>query len=511
MKSPIVLFLIFVIVSGFSLAGVTVFVFAQEPASFSDDFSTDSSTWQYLGSAHRDPTNQYVVLTTSSNDQTGVAFFRAPIQDSFIVNFSYKGSGDGFLFFFYKQKYPSTIEWEESYGDNGVAGGRLGFNTQSIIPGYGIEFDGLANIAYEFDNIVGGQPNPSADPSDHHMALIKDFTGDHLAYVNDQRIYDNVWHQVSVAVQGSSVTVYLDQVLALRWSGVLDRTYDGFGFSGSNGQCEASWHLIDNFSIATRNLQQPSLSTSCKGSATQSSFNVKINGYLTLNDTGISDAPILLSYSVTGGKSWQDLTLVNTDSNGSYSAVWFPSATGNYLIKAVYEGNENCLGTVNIVNFAMELHAEQSVFSVTSNSTLSELSFNSATKELSFSVSGENGTTGYVTTSIPKTLISDISDLKVLLDGNQISYQKESQDSCWLLSFTYHHSAHSVVINLNAPAAPTVAPSATSPPQNQTSSESWIPYVAAVVTVAAALTIIALVIGTRRAKSQQYYSRKNAT
>ena len=135
MKSLIAVFLISVIVGGFTLTGVTVFVFAQEPAipapaeptqdlqSFSDDFSTDLGSWQYLGSAHRDQTNQHLVLTTSSNDQTGVAFFRAPIQDSFIANFSYKGSGDGFLFFFYKQKYPSTIDWGESYGDNGVAGG----------------------------------------------------------------------------------------------------------------------------------------------------------------------------------------------------------------------------------------------------------------------------------------------------------------------------------------------------------------------------------------------------
>jgi hypothetical protein len=88
----------------------------QSLPSYSDDFSVDSGAWQYLGSAYRDPTNQNLVLTTSSNDQTGVAFFRTPIQDAFTASFSYKGSGDGFLFFFYKQNYPSTIDWEKSYG-----------------------------------------------------------------------------------------------------------------------------------------------------------------------------------------------------------------------------------------------------------------------------------------------------------------------------------------------------------------------------------------------------------
>jgi hypothetical protein len=47
---------------------------AEAETVFTDDFSTDSGAWQYLGSAYRDQTNQYLVLTTSSNDQTGLPF-----------------------------------------------------------------------------------------------------------------------------------------------------------------------------------------------------------------------------------------------------------------------------------------------------------------------------------------------------------------------------------------------------------------------------------------------------
>jgi hypothetical protein len=102
--------------------------------------------------------------------------------------------------------------------------------------------------------------------------------------------------------------------------------------------------MIDDFSITTQNLQKPSLTISVQTSTSYSGFNVQIDGYLTLNGTSVSDAPILLSYSVTGGKSWEDLTLIYTDSDESYSATWQPSVTGNYLVKAIYEGDANTLG-----------------------------------------------------------------------------------------------------------------------------------------------------------------------
>ena len=92
----------------------------------------------------------------------------------------------------------------------------------------------------------------------------------------------------------------------------------------------------------------------------------------------------------------------------------------------------------------------QSFFSIDSNSTLSELSFDSATKQLTFTVNGSSGTTGYVDVYIPKTLINDVSNLKVLLDGNTLPYSSQSIGDSWLVSFTYHHSTHQVTMNLNA-------------------------------------------------------------
>jgi hypothetical protein len=146
---------------------------------------------------------------------------------------------------------------------------------------------------------------------------------------------------------------------------------------------------------------------------------VQINGDLTSNGAGIQNAPVLLSYSVTNGASWQDLTSVHTGSDGSYSALWFPAATGDYMLKAVYQGDINYLGASKIVNFSIVPCTEQNVFSVTSNSTLSAFSFDSTAKELSFDVSGSNATTGYVNVYIPKSLINDVSNLKIYLDNNK--------------------------------------------------------------------------------------------
>ncbi len=388
----------------------------QSRGSFSDDFSSDSGAWQYLGSAYRDPANQYLVLTTSVNEQAGVAIFKSPIQGPFTANFRYKvggGSfqGDGFTMFFYKANY-STVNSDYS-------GNHLGFNSFSMIPGYGIEFDGWQNIPWDFQQVAGSQPNTPGDPSADHIALIQDYTGNHLAYVNDSRVADNNWHSVSVDVQASSVTVSVDQAVVLQWSGTLNRTYDGFGFSGATGGVGSNWHIIDDVSITSQNLQTPILTASCLSQGSQSSFNVyKINGSLTFNGAGVAGVPILLSYSVTGGESWQDLTLVYTGSDGSYSALWLPTVTGNYQLKATFQGDENYLGTSDIINFAIEPGADQSVFSVTSNSTVTALFFDSANNELSFNVSGLAGTRGYVDVCIPKSLLNDTSALKVYLDGN---------------------------------------------------------------------------------------------
>ncbi|MEM2129704.1 MAG: LamG domain-containing protein [Candidatus Bathyarchaeia archaeon] len=279
--------------------------------------------------------------------------------------------------------------------------------------------------------------------------------------INDLTL--NQWHFVVGTYDGFVAKLYIDGQLKASRQGsytilhdntplcisreITQPVYDGF-----NGIIDEvriyNRALSDQEIKALSTFQQPTLTVSCKSSASYTGFKVEVKGSLIFNGTGLSGEPVLLSYSVTSGKSWEDLTLVTTRSDGSYSAVWMPSVTGNYLLKAVWEGNENYSGTSTIINFAVTPVAEQSVFSVTSNSTISEFSFNSTNREISFRVSGESGTMGYVNVYIPKSLIGDTSLLKVYLDGAQIEYTVESQADSWLLFFSYQHSTHIVTISL---------------------------------------------------------------
>lgn len=147
-------------------------------------------------------------------------------------------------------------------------------------------------------------------------------------------------------------------------------------------------------------------------------------------------------------------TKAQTSADGSYSAVWIPDATGTYIVKATwmpypaYQKGES-LRMLSVKNFD-----DPNVFAVSSNSTLSVLAFNSESRELRFAVMGENGTTGFVEVTIGKSLVANVADLKVYLDGNSLDYSAQSTEDSWVLYFTYTHSAHSVTVNLGAASSP---------------------------------------------------------
>jgi hypothetical protein len=247
----------------------------------------------------------------------------------------------------------------------------------------------------------------------------------------------------------------------------------------------------------TANPNATTLIVSCISSTSYSGFNVAIKGNLVRNGTALSNAPVLLSYSINGGKSYQDLTLVNTAYDGSFSASWMPSVTGNYLVKATFEEDTNFSGASTIVNLAVMQHDQQNIFSVSSNSSVSSLSFNSTSNELSFTVTGDSGTFGVADVFIAKDLVHDASSIKVYLDDNNLNCNVLSVEDAWLLHFTYSHSSHKVVVNINSAIN-----------QTNDSSENWLIFAAFTLIAVALIAGTFLVLKIRKTKQVTVRSEK---
>ena len=236
------------------------------------------------------------------------------------------------------------------------------------------------------------------------------------------------------------------------------------------------------------NKTKSALEFSSKSSASYSTFTAQIRGGLTSNGVGVAHVPILISYSVTGGSTWMDLTMVNTDDHGTFSATWMPQATGDYLIQATWNGNATFAKTSTMIDFAMTPFEQESIFSLTSNSTVSQLAFNSNSSQLSFSVSGPSGTSGYVYVYIPKSLMQDTSNLQVFLDQTQLVPTIQSDGDSWLVYFTYTHSSHDVTVDLTGGAT-------------LGTTDNSLLFYAIPVTVVIVIAVVALVVLRRRKKA----------
>jgi hypothetical protein len=289
----------------------------------------------------------------------------------------------------------------------------------------------------------------------HHANIMATYSPDTVLISNINTEFPDSYYALLNTTSDSIVETYQGNIQAE--FGDNTPTFDGLNFilgSEAIGSGAPTFiYILTNLTPLPANLPNPSITVSCQTYTSESNFKVEIRGNLTMNETGLTNVPILLSYSVDDGKAWNELTTVATNDNGSFFAVWFPNVSGSYLLKAEWAGDANYSDASTVVNFAVTPSGEQTVFSVTSNSTISSLAFNSTSEELYFTVSGPSGTTGYTDVYVPKSMITNVSSLKIFLDGNLTSYNVEPNGDSWLVTFTYHHSVHNVIINLKSQAS----------------------------------------------------------
>ncbi len=193
----------------------------------------------------------------------------------------------------------------------------------------------------------------------------------------------------------------------------------------------------------------PTLDLRCTTGADSSNPKVQVSGTLSYNKTGIPNAPIYIGFSADFGGNWENTTLVPTRSDGTFAAVWFaPNATGNYVLDAHWSGNDTLHWLDAKVNLTLTLDASGNLYSVASNSTLSDLNYDSTTQILSFTTNGTSATTGYLYASLPKALVSDVSALQVKMDEQPIAFSSEDQDGVWVISLVYTQSEHAFVLQI---------------------------------------------------------------
>jgi hypothetical protein len=197
------------------------------------------------------------------------------------------------------------------------------------------------------------------------------------------------------------------------------------------------------------NLPTPIIDLTCKGQITDSGSRVQMNGQVTLNGNTISNTAVSIAYSIDNGGSWRDLTMVTTESDGTYSVDWRPDVSGYYLIRATCDETLAMNSASKTVSLALTRDEEQhSVFTVNSNSTITQFAFDSTSGKLSFVATGPSGSTGYVEIYIPKSILSDISKLSATIDGHETTFDSENQADAWLITFSYTHSSHTIIMSI---------------------------------------------------------------
>jgi hypothetical protein len=279
-------------------------------------------------------------------------------------------------------------------------------------------------------------------------------------------IYDSMpsYHKqtLKLSYYGGTYTLTVDGIEVASMPSQLRPDTIGFGHPpayylpfGSN-QVDIGPDRWSSFQIdAVQVLEQSRIEVSTSVTNTQLGLTVDFNGVLTTT-TGepVQGKSVIFSYQVPGVSAWNAITSVTTNVAGAFSGSWLPTATGNFIMKAEWQGDDSYSGASDARNISVTRPTGQSLVFVESNSTLSSLSFNSSANEVSFTVSGPTGTAGYVRFLVSKTLMGNLTEFKAYMDGNETTFTVTEQGDMMVLYFEYHHSSHAFTISQSASPIP---------------------------------------------------------
>ncbi|MDF2959460.1 MAG: tandem-95 repeat protein [Paenibacillus sp.] len=275
-----------------------------------DDFSTNTNLWNYIGAAQR-TSGGLMMLTPSAQRKVGTVWLKQTMAPPYVVTFKYMMTGagpfpytlltdgaDGIVFMFNKLQNTSP-----------VGGGGMGFETGN---GYGVEFDSYSN---------------EWDPASNHISLFKNnpdhrVAGSLIGQVNDNTIENNGWHDVKVIVNPGSVQVFMDGYSKVTWTGTLDQTFSGIGFTASTGYYYNTQY-IDNVVISKPATVESVSSGKASGTYRVGDVipvNVKFNDTVTVNPSSPPQLAMKTGKTAVyaGGNGTNTLTFNYTVQQGEY-------------------------------------------------------------------------------------------------------------------------------------------------------------------------------------------------
>lgn len=194
-----------------------------------------------------------------------------------------------------------------------------------------------------------------------------------------------------------------------------------------------------------------SISLSTSTPSATAGYSVSISGtLLDLYGNEVRNETVDLYYAYSGYESWNLIASVYTGTSGNFGAVWVPLVPSYFVIKAVYAGNYTHVECSKNVTMSILPYGTEYLFSVESNSTVSSMGFDTNSQTLSFTATGAGGTKGYAKVTAAKSLVPDLTLLRVHVDGVENDYNATDADDSWVLLFVYDHSAHLIEIQLDS-------------------------------------------------------------